>query len=519
VRTKVSFIRRVKRNGQIYLAEVETQRHAGKVQQKFIRYIGKEADQKKDAFPQQTVDSKAGAIKIYGSVICLDYIARQLGLYERLGEHAPAILTLVFCHCHDYRSISDVSKWFKKTDLDKIFSIPEITEKQLRDSLIALEELDLFEFQKSIFEKTAAFCEEKISSAIYDVTNIYFAGTRCSLAKYGKDKENVKGRPLVQIGLGITKKAGIPIFHQVHPGNVHDAKIFQEAIVLLRRYGIKKGTIVHDRGITSKSSVLRLANLNWKIIAGVSLHRGIKNIISNLDFSGIENFRNIVIQGDTIFHVVSFPHTMGHVQGKLLILLNRQKRLAKSNKRLQTLIAAKEKLSEGKEIDSKLKKFFTKSKQINTHAVKRAEKYDGISAIFTTGKFSKEEVVHSYFGKDVIEKSFQTLKSVLALRPVRVWLKDRVQGHILICYLSYLLLTTFRYLLQKNLVKSKFSNVSTLVALEEISNVYRIYFNSNENSQDCSLHEESPITQSSQLVTMTELQTEIMKAISSDLVL
>lgn len=515
----MSFIRQVKRNGQIYLAEVETQRVDGKVRQKFIRYIGREADQQKDVFPQQACESKSSAIKIYGSVICLDYISRQIGLYELLGEHAPAILTLVFCHCHDYRSISEVTKWFKRTDLDRIFSVPEITENQLRKALIALEELDLFEFQKSIFEKTSQFCDEKVSSAIYDVTNIYFSGTRCTIAKHGKDKENVKGRPLVQIGLGITKKTGIPIFHQVHPGNVHDAKIFQEAIELLKRYGIRKGTIVHDRGITSKSSVLRLANLNWKIIAGVPLHRGIKNIISNLDFSSIENFRNIVIQGSTIFHVVSIPHTFGEVHGKLVIMLNRQKKLVKSNKRLQGLIAAQKLLAEGKEVDSSLIKFFSKSKKINTHAVKRAEKYDGISVIFTTGKFSKEEVVHCYFGKDVIEKSFHTLKSVLALRPVRVWLKDRVQGHILICYLSYLLLTTFRYLLQKNLVKSEFSNISALEAFTEISNIYRIYYNQNENSQDFNPVDYQLKAKSSQLVTMTELQTKIMAAISPELVL
>jgi len=42
----VSFIKRKKRNGRIYLSEVENIRIGGKVVQRHLRYIGKEADGK-----------------------------------------------------------------------------------------------------------------------------------------------------------------------------------------------------------------------------------------------------------------------------------------------------------------------------------------------------------------------------------------------------------------------------------------------------------------------------------------
>ena len=43
----MSYIRKIKKNGKTYLAEVEGKRINGKVVQKHIRYIGKEVDDKK----------------------------------------------------------------------------------------------------------------------------------------------------------------------------------------------------------------------------------------------------------------------------------------------------------------------------------------------------------------------------------------------------------------------------------------------------------------------------------------
>jgi len=45
------FIRKHKRNGRIYLAEVENRRVDGKVVQKFIRYVGVEPNSERSAFP------------------------------------------------------------------------------------------------------------------------------------------------------------------------------------------------------------------------------------------------------------------------------------------------------------------------------------------------------------------------------------------------------------------------------------------------------------------------------------
>ena len=68
------------------------------------------------------------------------------------------------------------------------------------------------------------------------------------------------------------------------------------------------------------------------------------------------------------------------------------------------------------------------------------ERYDGVSAIFSTPDLSAEEMIKAYFEKDKVEKSFLCLKRLIEMDKVRFWLANRVRGHIFVCYLAYLLL-------------------------------------------------------------------------------
>lgn len=510
---KVSFIRKYTKKGRVYLAEVENKRENGKVRQRVIRYIGLAPEHDKAIFPKNISELSIDSTRLFGSVISLDFVARQIGLHEMLGEHWRVILALVYCHCHDYRSVAKVQRWFEITDLQKILGIPEITQKMLRDAITSLQKINHLGLQKSIFEKLKGFCGKDLSSVIYDVTNIYFEGEKCDLAKRGKDKENVRGRRLVQIGLAITKEHGFPIFHQVHQGNVHDAKIFSEAVVHFKEMKIHSGTIVYDRGVTAKSTIFQLSEEGWKVIAGLACHRGIKKVLTKMDFSGLVSYRNLIKQRDTIFYAAVLEHRLGDVGGKIVVVLNPAKKQAQIEERTKNILLAKEELETNLQLsDSSLAKYFTKTGGINSHAIKRDEKLDGISILFTNSRLSREELVHQYFEKDLIEKSFQSLKGVLSIRPVRMWLEENVKAHILICYLAYTLQTTFRYILYKNRAQSELDGLSVTDALADLERVQKIYFHR-------TTQEGEQKTQLSKVVTLTKKQEKILRAISPTLLL
>ncbi len=500
----MSFIRKIKRKGRIYLAEVENQRKDGKVRQKFIRYIGTEPSPEKSAFPQSSNDLHIDSVKIHGSVLVLHELAKKIGLDKLLGDHAQSILTLVYAHCHEYKSIRDVSKWFQKTDLSVIFGVKKITEKQLYRALFALEDFDQLSLQKFVYESICKICKESDTSVIYDVTNTYFYGSKCHLSKNGKDKEGVQGRPLIQIGLAVTKKFGIPIFHQVHSSNVSDSKIFSEAIHILGDLGIRHGNIVYDRGMNSKASILKLSNKHWHIIGGMPLHKGIKSEVLKMDLSKVESYRNRIQQGNSIFYSVSRPYSAGTVKGRLHIIINAEKKQHDREKRLKKLFFYK---NNDVEVEKSYKKFFTKAGGINSHALQRAEVYDGMSVIFSTGRHSREEIIRLYFEKDLVEKCFQLMKGVLSLRPIRCWLDEKVKAHMMICYLSYALLATFSFMLKNS--KLGVSELSVPSALDELEEVYKVYHRGSSGQKD-----------SNQLffniISLTSLQEKILKSIIPD---
>ena len=78
-------------------------------------------------------------------------------------------------------------------------------------------------FQRGMFQELCRLYRLRPSGVIYDVTNTYLYGRNCPMGKLGHDKEGVKGRPLVQIGLAATQKEGFPLFHKVFDGN--DARV------------------------------------------------------------------------------------------------------------------------------------------------------------------------------------------------------------------------------------------------------------------------------------------------------
>ena len=76
----MSFIRKIKRkNGKIYLAEVENQWINGKCVQKHIRYIGTEVDGE-TKLAGSISDIEIEEVKVFGPIIVLHNLAEKIGL-------------------------------------------------------------------------------------------------------------------------------------------------------------------------------------------------------------------------------------------------------------------------------------------------------------------------------------------------------------------------------------------------------------------------------------------------------
>ena len=186
----MSFVKKIKKNGKIYLSEVESKWINGKSVQKHIRYIGTEVDGK-TKLASSISDIEIEEVKVFGPLIVLHHIAKEIGLPELLGEYSNEILSLVYAHCLNYRSINHMSSWFKRTDLSVMLDIEKVTEKTLLDALDSLENIDVENLQLEIFDALEKKFHVGRKGVVYDVTNTYLYGKKCPLGKFGYDKEGV----------------------------------------------------------------------------------------------------------------------------------------------------------------------------------------------------------------------------------------------------------------------------------------------------------------------------------------
>lgn len=127
------------------------------------------------------------------------------------------------------------------------------------------------------------------------------------------------------------------------------------------------------------------------------------------------------------------------------------KKIFSSNKENENCGTKVNKIFEG--YNRQYKKFFTFSctkadkaagYEIDDKAVKYEERFDGIF-IITSNRFdlTPVEIVKSYKNLQEVELLFDDLKHFVDIRPVRHWLRERVEAHVFICILALLLKRVF----------------------------------------------------------------------------
>lgn len=464
----MSFIRKIKKGDKIYLAEVENRRVEGKVVQRFIRYVGKQADGR-TVLSTSMSDVEVEQVKLYGPLLVLHHLAREIQLGDLLGAYSQEILSLVYAHCLDYRSLNSMPNWFERTDLNFLLNLEGVTEKRLVGALDSLEALDAESWQRRLFEGVCRQYRLRPSGVIYDVTNTYLYGRHCPLAKPGKDKEEVKGRPLIQIGLGVTQEEGFPLFHKVFDGNVHDARTLQDLITLFASYKLGPGLFIYDRGIVSGRNLKDLKCLHWDTLCGVPLNPALKKFWRPwADPQQLMQLPNRQRVGQTVFYTCLRSYQLGGVRGHLALAFNERLQRDARESRRDEVLYAQELLAQDKSIKPGLKRFFDPRGRLLPTQLARVEEFDGYSCIFCTRSLPQDKMLSLYFNKDLVEKAFRSLKGITQLRPVRHWLAERVHAHVFICYLAYLLLS----LLQYRLRHTEFTAESALL---ELATMYKVY--------------------------------------------
>jgi transposase len=245
---------------------------------------------------------------------------------------------------------------------------------------------------------------------------------------------------------------GFPIGYELFPGNTFDGKTMLGALDnIRRRFGINKVIIVADRGLNSKGNLNLIKEAGYGYVVASKLKAMKKELSDKIfDDTGYE-----VVSEDFRYKVIEYVNTFKDADGKVynlsenLIASYSAKRAVKDHIDRQRLIdKATKMLAVPSSIKSSNKRGGKKyigavgsaSYSLNESAIKKDSRYDGYYGIQTSEKeMSAEQIIEAYHTLWKIEESFRIMKSSLEVRPVFHWKPERIHGHFVVCFLSFMM--------------------------------------------------------------------------------
>jgi transposase len=331
--------------------------------------------------------------------------------------------------------------------------------------------------QQRLKERLGELFEIKYDILLYDVTSTYFEGEgeENPKAQRGYSRDSRGDCKQVCIGLVVTKE-GIPIGYEVFEGNRHDSKTVEEIIEKMERaYGKTDRVWIMDRGMISKTNMEILKAEGRRYIIGTPknqlkkfeqelLKEDWQKVYEGLEVKICKEEGEVFIlcrsimrkekdKGITERFIERIEEGLERYQKqckqgrikKKSILDRRIGRLLQRNQRASGLFEIKTETTEEQsgnkpacqvgrlEVNWKIKKDKKEFSDITQGCYMLRS-----NIIDWTG----EELWRAYIQLTDAEEAFKIQKNDLQLRPVFHHKEHRVEAHILVCFLAYVLWKT-----------------------------------------------------------------------------
>jgi len=371
--------------------------------------------------------------------------------------------------------------------------------------------------EERIHEKLVAKFGISMNTLFYDPTNFFtYINPKegSSLIKHGHSKEGRKTLNLVGLTLFCTQDGGLPVMHEVYPGNVQDARLFREELPRLferiKRIGIdaKELCVVFDKGNVSENAFEQINASGIRFIASIRPSTRKDLIVVPSQEFALETLPNGKEVG-----VREFPHDKYGAHRLVVVYNPRQRAWQEKNlkKKLEMRIVKinewfKNKLNVKKwrdpaAVETKIRsliktKEYFKWIKYSVSGLEGAVVYSiGIDKVAldahltTLGKsfllsnhptMSSLEIAWMYRQQYTVEQAFKYLKSpsFLSIRPMYDHSDESVRGHLFTCVLGLLLLTLLTREIQQNYNKISLPTIVEL--LSEVQLVAIKYGKSNK---------------------------------------
>jgi transposase len=362
-------------------------------------------------------------------------------------------------------------QWFDKSAMDELLNTDyRIAAKdrlyRCLDRILEHKE-ELCTYLKSRWEDMFGI---EFDVLLYDLTSTYFEGLceQNPKAKFGYSRDKRSDCRQVVIALIVTPE-GFPIGYEVLPGNTLDKitlRMFLEKVESM--YGKARRVWIMDRGIPTEEvlSQMRDENINYLVGTPRAMLTKLEDKLVDLDWKQAnENVAVKLLAEDNELYVLAKSKDRRakeramrkyRLRKYLADLAKLRKNCRNRDKLLERLGALKQQAGRSSNcVDLILPPQGSKvtpnnfNYHFNRDAYRKMLLRDGMYLLRTNLTETDPNVIwQRYILLTQVEAAFKSLKSDLAVRPMRHQLEHRVEAHIFVAVMGYCLMVTLRHKLR-----------------------------------------------------------------------
>lgn len=424
-------------------------------------------------------------VRDFGQVYLGLSLWRRLGLHTLLREliepgaeqvpweQTACILTLArFCGQRSELEVAE--RWYADSALEDLLGVPfaHINEARLYRGLDVLHGLK-DKLCAHLHERYQSWFGVEFEFLLYDVTSTYFEGQAKGNAKAarGYSRDQRPDCKQVNIGLVVTPE-GLPIGYEVFAGNTADVTTVEDMVELMEnKYGVARRIWVMDRGMVSEDNIDFLRERGARYIVGTP-----KSQLKAFEAALLEEKDWAEVQPGVEVKLVAHPDGAEGEQYVLCRSSDRQKKeLAMLEQQRQRLRAQLDKthaslqrhpVKDAGRIERRIGRWLGRylaaerlievrvehdqeGRACGLNITERAERSAWAAhahgAYLLRSNCTEQDPAklwRFYMQLCQAEDAFRISKSDLSLRPVFHQKTERVEAHILVCFLSLTLWRT-----------------------------------------------------------------------------
>ena len=301
------------------------------------------------------------------------------------------------------------------------------------------------EVEQISFEHTKRVLRGRIAVAFYDMTTLYFeASEEDDLRKTGFSKDGKHQRPQIFLGL-LAASGGNPIGYEIFEGNIFEGHAFIPALQNIeKKFSLGKPIVVADSGLLSESNRESLESGGYQYILGARIKNSkdaLKEKILSLNLQ--DSKAKAIRQGNGARLIVSMSDKRAGKDRR-----NREKGLSRLQKRIKSGKLTKANINNRGynkflKLDGEIK-IAIDEKMLAADAL-----WDGLKGYLTNTGLPARKVIDNYNNLWYIERAFRMNKTDLRIRPIYHHLRNRIEGHICICFAAYTVMLEMERMLKK----------------------------------------------------------------------